>query len=93
MQGKWYENIYSSICIFELCPLNKDKKKCCCGSFLGFPNLEKPNGIDEFQAMMNGVEVVNLHIQVQGALMFLSIQTKSPRKASPKENLRVFKRI
>jgi hypothetical protein len=83
----------SSICNFELCPLNKDNKICCCGSFLGFPNLEEPNGLDEFQAMTIGVEVVNLHIQVQGASMFLGIQTKSPRKASPKDNLRVFRRI
>jgi len=39
------------------------------------------------------VEVVRLHIQVQGALMFLSVQTKSPRKLSQKDNLRVFKGI
>jgi hypothetical protein len=39
------------------------------------------------------VEVVRLHIQVQGALMFLSVQTKNPRKLSQKDNLRVFKGI
>lgn len=43
--------------------------------------------------MMIGVQVVNLHIRVQGALMFFKHQTKSPRKASPKDNLRAFKRI
>jgi hypothetical protein len=34
--------------------------------------------------MMIQVEVIRLHIQVQGALMFSSVKNKNPREASPK---------
>ncbi len=91
MHGKLYQSICSSIsssCLFELYPLNKDNKVHCCGFFLNLPNLEGTQW-----SMTIQVEVVRLHIQVQGALMFLSVQTKSPRKLSQKDNLRVFKGI
>jgi hypothetical protein len=56
-----------------------------------FPQFSQLGGTQ--WSMIIQVEVVRLHIQVQGALMFSSVQTKSPRKVSQKDNLRVFKRI
>jgi hypothetical protein len=56
----------------------------CCGFFLGLPNLDEPTGLDKFESMMIRVEVIRLHIQVQRALMFSSVRTKSLKEASPK---------
>ncbi len=83
---KWYErtcSFVSSRCLSKLYPLNQENKINCDGSFLSLFNLEGPNIVDEFEAMMIEVQVVKLHFQIQGVLMFST--TKSQSEIGPKK--------
>jgi hypothetical protein len=66
-----------------LYPLYKENKVNCHRSFFSLLNLEEPNIVDEFEAMMIEVQIVKLHFQTQGVLMFS--RTKSQREVGPKK--------
>jgi len=55
------------------------------GVFFSLLNLKEPNIVDEFEAMMIEVQVVKLHFQIQGVLMFS--RTKSQREVGPKKTI------
>lgn len=83
---KWYETTCSFVslkCISKHSPLNNENKANCHGSFFSLFNLEEPHIVDEFEAMMIEVQVVKLHFQIQGVLMFS--RTKSQREVGPKK--------
>ncbi len=81
---KWYESTRFFVsCLSKLYPLNKENKVNCHGIFFSLLDLEEPNIVDEFEAMMIEVQVVKLHFQIQGVLMFS--RTKSQREVGPKK--------